>query len=151
MRNKKQKFTIVTFFSVLFVILGFFLIIYSIHYVTKVDNSKYRQETFGVVQSVKKESDWFDEEEIRELSEEAYRWRTKEEIYVKDGQNFIYDGIYYEEPKSGEIHHTIISKDGINWVVNDSKGEDILFNSMFGILCIVIGNCMIQLERKDYL
>ena len=112
----------------------------------QVGNAQYRREVTAIVRSVRVESDWIKHSETDSLSTDRKQWITKEEIQV-DGKSFIYQGMYSEEP--GEtILHTIISDDGVNWMVNDSKGTDVIFSAIAGIIFGLVGIAVVWFEYK---
>lgn len=147
----KINLNLVTIFAIVFIFGGFMSIFSSILYYNQVKNAKYIQDTIGIVHSIRKQSDTTTYTEDKQLNHNGYIWTTQEEIVVKNGINFTYLGVYPKEPNHYEIEHRIISDDGINWIVNDSDGENVFFNSIVGIFCVVIGGFIFYMQQKRYI
>jgi hypothetical protein len=140
MNNTKYKTTkskMVLIFCILFILGGIVSIAASAVDVSKVVTAKYKVEATANVISKEVKNNRIENSDIKKTRTDSFEWITQEEIEI-DGQIIQYEGHYYVDPE-GEITHTLISKDGVNWEVNDSDSETLIFSFVAGIICIIIG------------
>ena len=150
MRKNKTKI-FVFIFGCIFIFGSFFSFINIFYQYSNKTNAKYKQETVGVVLSINKHKESRNNQSYgknRMLNDSYYVWTTTEEIQVENGENFIYDGYYLEEPTTNEISHTIVSKDGISWKVNDTNKRDILPNLVVFIIMMIFGFLITKISKR---
>lgn len=136
----------VTLFGIVFVLGGIVSIVAAMQNITQVEKAQYRQRVTGIVRSVKEESGKIKHSKKSPLGADKRYWITEEEIPV-NGQMFVHQGRYVEEPGES-ISHTVISNDGVNWKVNDSDMEDVIFSSIVGIICAAVGIAIVWFKFR---
>ncbi len=137
MKSKRKKSVMVLLFGIGFILGGVVSIVTAVIGVSQVSNAKYKEQVTASVISKKVENNRIDRSDTSTIKTDSLEWITQEEMEI-DGNTITYEGHYHIDPE-GEIVHTLISNDGINWEVNDSSPRTIIFSAIAGIICILVG------------
>ncbi len=133
-------------FAMIFLIGGLISAFSPISQLYQLNKARYRTETYAEVISVQIKEEIKDPNLFR-ISSKTKVWITKEEMIV-EGRHISYEGKYYEEPQT-RIPHTLISKDGIHWSVNDTNTHDLIAGIAAGLICSLAGIAILFLHYKN--
>ncbi len=134
-------------FGIVFITGGIISIISGFHEFYRLQTAAYKQQATFRVLSIKVEKDWIAYSDTRKITGGVKNWNTEEQTILDNGQKLVHYGSYARDP-GGEVSHTVISNDGINWEVNDSSLKTSIIGSAAGVIFIAAGAAVMTFGRR---
>ncbi len=133
-------------FCIFFILAGLISILSPVKHLYELISTPYHIQAVSNVLSVRIEEIKTNRNDLNHISSKGILWITEEEIDV-DGQKIKYEGKYAEDP-GGEVAHTLISKDGTQWQVNDTDVYSLITGIAAGSICIIAGVSIIYIRKR---
>ena len=132
-----KQITKVTCFGLIFIVGGIISIASALIDNHKYLSAPYKQEVVGNVITLRTER----EHTRPDDSDRAHTvYCTEEEIEI-NGVTSLYEFKYSTDPE-GEVIHTIISEDGVNWEFTIADIENTIMCCVAGVIFVLIGTCI---------